>query len=203
MADRGWVSLVWPVPSSKAITQQFGANYNSYAKMGWKIGHSGLDIRTRTNSVPSGIGTRIVAARGGRVNHAGEHFYPNGSPTGYGIAVIIDHADGSKTLYAHNSRVYVRQGQTVTAGQHIADSGNSGNSTGPHLHFELWRPPFDVDGFWGRVDPTLFIEEIIFERAFGTRSLDDSQAAPEEDMIYIERGLEDSTCHCPPFVPTE
>lgn len=199
MAHRGWVSLVWPVPSSKVITQPFGANYNVYANLGWTIGHSGLDIRTRTKSVPNGIGTPIVAARGGVVNHAGEHFYPNGTPTGYGRTVIIDHPDGTKTLYAHNSRLYVRQGQAVRAGQHIADSGNSGNSTGPHLHFELWQTPFNVDGVWGRVDPTPLIEDIIFESGFSVRSLDDGDGS-EEEIIHFERGLHDTTCACPPFV---
>lgn len=199
MADRGWIPLVWPVPSSKVITQGFGENFASYQRSGgWKIGHSGLDIRTRTDFYPSGIGTPIVAARGGTVNHAGEHFYANGTPTGYGLAVILDHADGTKTLYAHNSRVHVAKGDKVTAGQRIADAGATGNVTGPHLHFELWKPPFNEAGVWGRVDPTAMMEEILFTGGFGTRSLDD------EEPIHHERGLEDvAECYCPPFVPEE
>ncbi|MGB0388322.1 MAG: M23 family metallopeptidase [Ardenticatenaceae bacterium] len=206
MADRGWVSLVWPVPSSKVITQKFGANYNTYAQLGWRIGHSGLDIRTRTSGHPNGIGTPIVAARGGRVSHAGEHLDHNREPSGYGIAVIIDHLDGTKTLYAHNSRVYVRQGQAVNAGQRIADSGMTGRTTGPHLHFELWRPPFNVDGVWGRMDPTLFMEETIFERRFAVRFLNrdrDADDNGDEEGIRVEHGLHDMTCQCQPFIPQE
>lgn len=194
MADRGWIPLVWPVPSSKVITQGFGERFDVYARMGWTIGHSGLDIRTRTPAFPSGVGTPIIAAQGGVISHAAEHFYPDGRPTGYGLAVIIDHPDNTKTLYAHNSRLHVRVGQTVAAGQRIADGGKSGNAAGPHLHFELWQPPYNAPGTWGRIDPTPFMEEILFTGGFGTRDL-------EEEPIHVEHGPHDVSCACPPFIP--
>ncbi len=86
-------------------------------------GHTGLDFATR-------IGTSIYAAADGRViavNNGG----------GYGLSILVDHGNGITTLYAHCSSVLVTAGQTVTAGQEIAKSGSSGNSTGPHLHFEV------------------------------------------------------------------
>jgi murein DD-endopeptidase MepM/ murein hydrolase activator NlpD len=94
----------------------------------WAHRHSGQDF-----AVP--IGTNVVAAHGGTVVKAG----PNGAGDGpaYGNAIVIKHGNGLYTQYAHLSRVDVKVGQVVTTGQHIARSGNTGNSTGPHLHFEI------------------------------------------------------------------
>ena len=93
---------------------------------GWRWGkmHKGIDI-----AAP--IGTPIVAAAEGEVISAGW------SSGGYGNLVKLKHYDGSITLYAHNSKIFVRRGQKVTKGQQIAAMGSSGYSTGPHLHFEI------------------------------------------------------------------
>lgn len=199
MADRGWISLVWPVPSSKVITQAFGDRFEFYKKnYGWKIGHSGLDIRTRTAQFPSGIGTPIVAAQGGKIVHAGHH------PEGYGNAVIIEHPDNTATLYGHNSEVLVKVGDTVSAGQYIARSGKSGDVDGPHLHFELWNlSEKNVQGVWGRVDPTAFMEDIIFTAGFGDRDADgEGTFDPDADLpIHESHNLEDGGCRCGPFIP--
>ncbi|MFE9309401.1 M23 family metallopeptidase [Streptomyces sp. NPDC088353] len=98
----------------------------------WAHKHSGQDF-----AVPSG--TKVVAANAGTVVKAG----PNGAGDGpaYGNAVVIKHANGTYSQYAHLSRVDVRIGQAVATGQHIALSGNTGNSTGPHLHFEIRTTP--------------------------------------------------------------
>lgn len=95
---------------------------------GWRWGrmHAGIDI-----AAP--IGTPIVAAAGGIVTYAGW------DDSGYGNLVEIQHPDGSITLYAHNNRILVREGQEVEAGQQISEMGSTGNSTGPHLHFEIHR----------------------------------------------------------------
>ncbi|MFC9913686.1 M23 family metallopeptidase [Streptomyces sp. NPDC127197] len=102
----------------------------SYAQAGgmWQSTHSGQDF-----AVPTG--TNVVAAHGGTVVKAGG----NGAGDGpaYGNAVVIKHGNGTFSQYAHLSRVDVRVGQVVATGQHIALSGNTGNSSGPHLHFEI------------------------------------------------------------------
>jgi murein DD-endopeptidase MepM/ murein hydrolase activator NlpD len=93
---------------------------------GWRWGrmHKGVDI-----AAP--IGTPIVAAAPGEVISSG---WNSG---GYGNLVKVKHYDGSVTLYAHNNRNLVRQGQKVEQGQQIAEMGSTGYSTGPHLHFEV------------------------------------------------------------------
>ncbi|MFM1797770.1 MAG: hypothetical protein RLZZ117_48 [Cyanobacteriota bacterium] len=96
---------------------------------GWRWGrmHKGIDI---ANSV----GTPIVAAQSGRVTYAG---WNDG---GYGYLVEITHEDGSRSLYAHNSRILVQVGEEVAQGQQISQMGSTGRSTGPHLHFEIHAP---------------------------------------------------------------
>jgi LysM repeat protein len=96
---------------------------------GWRWGrmHKGIDLANRT-------GTPIVAAKEGRVSFAGWH------DGGYGYLIEISHADGSTTRYAHNSRMLVAQGQEVRQGEVISQMGSTGNSTGPHLHFEIIAP---------------------------------------------------------------
>ncbi len=85
--------------------------------------HQGIDWATPT-------GTAVFASSGGTVARAGW----SGS---YGYAVYINHADGRQTRYAHLSKVLVKAGQTVSQGQRIALSGNTGVSSGPHVHFEI------------------------------------------------------------------
>ena len=85
--------------------------------------HTGVDIA-------ASAGTNIYAWKNGVVTFAGW----NGN---YGYQVIIDHQDGTMTTYAHCSKIYVAEGQYVTKGSAIAGVGSTGNSTGPHLHFEL------------------------------------------------------------------
>jgi len=95
---------------------------------GWRWGrmHKGIDIANNT-------GTSIHAARDGTVTHAGWM-------GAYGFLVEIAHDDGESSLYAHNSRLMVQQGQRVRQGTRIALMGSTGRSTGPHLHFEIRRP---------------------------------------------------------------
>lgn len=105
--------MVWPV--NGALTSPFGTR--------WGRMHEGIDI-----AVPTG--TPVAAAASGRVIQAGW-------AGGYGVMVVIDHGGGIATAYAHNSRAVVSAGQTVAQGQTIALAGSTGNSTGPHVHFEV------------------------------------------------------------------
>lgn len=86
--------------------------------------HTGLDF-------PANTGTPILAAAGGVV--VVQQYHP-----AYGNMVEIDHGNDLITRYAHASRVLVKKGDLVKRGQHIADVGSTGRSTGPHLHFEVW-----------------------------------------------------------------
>lgn len=109
------IQLSWPVKKAR-LTSQFG----------WRKGeaHDGVDLRAK-------VGTPVFAAHDGRVLYAG-----NGI-SGYGVLVVIRHSTGLATVYAHNSRIRVRRGQSVRRGQMIALSGATGRASGPHVHFEV------------------------------------------------------------------
>ncbi|SET01575.1 Murein DD-endopeptidase MepM and murein hydrolase activator NlpD, contain LysM domain [Natronincola peptidivorans] len=104
-------------PTRGRLTSGFGTR--------WGRRHEGIDLAAPT-------GTSITAADAGRVSFAGYQ----GS---YGNLVIIDHENGYQTYYAHCSRILVKVGTRVFKGQEIAKVGSTGNSTGPHLHFEVRR----------------------------------------------------------------
>jgi len=109
------------VPSHSRISSPFGQR-RSPGGIG-STNHGGIDIAAPT-------GAPILAARAGRVTASGWQ-------GGFGNTVIIDHGGGWSTLYAHNSQNLVRAGQMVRGGNLIARVGSTGNSTGPHLHFEI------------------------------------------------------------------
>lgn len=113
--------LTWPAPGYYKITSEYG--YRTHPILKKKKLHTGIDI-----AVPSG--SNVIAANSGKVIFSGY----NG---GYGYAVIIDHGGKISTLYAHNSKLLVKVGDKVEKGDVIAKSGNTGLSTGPHLHFEV------------------------------------------------------------------
>jgi murein DD-endopeptidase MepM/ murein hydrolase activator NlpD len=118
----------------------------SFAQAGgmWQSTHSGQDFAVAS-------GTDVVAAHGGTVVKAGG----NGAGDGpaYGNAIVIKHGNGAYSQYAHLSRIDVRVGQVVATGQHIARSGNTGNSSGPHLHFEIRT----TANYGSAVDPVAFL----------------------------------------------
>lgn len=134
-AVAAWVSPVQKYTKTASFAQN-GAR--------WQSTHSGQDF-----AVPSG--TKVVAAHGGTVVKAGG----NGAGDGpaYGNAVVIKHGNGTYTQYAHLSRVEVKVGQVVKTGQEIARSGNTGNSSGPHLHFEIRT----TANYGSAVDPVAFL----------------------------------------------
>ena len=122
-ASDNWVQgtgqLGWPV--SGEITSPYG--YRVHPIYGTTIYHSGIDIGVDE-------GTPVHAADGGVVVWSGWM-------GGYGYAVVIDHGNGLSTLYGHNSQLAVDEGQSVAKGQVISYAGSTGNSTGPHVHFEV------------------------------------------------------------------
>ncbi|MDI3403932.1 M23 family metallopeptidase [Streptomyces cavernicola] len=124
---------------SAPVTAGIGTPYRASGGS-WASGyHTGVDF-----AVPTGTSVRAVA--GGRVVSAGW----GGA---YGYEVVIRHADGRYSQYAHLSALTVRAGQDVGSGQRIARSGSTGNSTGPHLHFEIRTGP----GYGSDVDPLAYL----------------------------------------------
>ncbi len=112
--------LVLPIPSAR-LSSRFGLRVHPI--FGTARLHAGIDLAAPT-------GTEIGAAAGGTVVTAGVL-------GGYGNAVVIDHGGGLSTLYAHQSSLAVTVGQVVGPGQVVGRVGSTGNSTGPHLHFEV------------------------------------------------------------------
>jgi len=114
--------FIWPVPSNyTTISSPFG--YRSNPVTGAYHLHSGIDI-------PVPTGTDIYASKSGTVTAAAYH-------SSMGNYVMIDHGDGTSTIYMHNSQLLVNVGTVVTQGQVIAKAGTTGNSTGPHCHFSI------------------------------------------------------------------
>lgn len=109
-------TYIWPANrGTYTVTSEF--------KWRWGRQHEGMDLGCRT-------GTDVLATDGGTVIHAG---YMGG----YGLLVIIDHQNGMQSYYGHNSVLLVGTGEKVFQGQHIAEAGNTGRSTGSHIHFGI------------------------------------------------------------------
>ena len=129
-AISGGNSFRWPLAS--------GYSYTMTSYWGDGRGHKGWDIA-------GGTGTPICASMSGVVVEASSGW--NG---GYGTKVVLDHGNGVKTVYAHCQKLYVKVGDVVTGGQVIATMGNTGRSTGPHLHFEI-----NING--SAVNPAIYL----------------------------------------------
>ncbi|RXS83893.1 M23 family metallopeptidase [Streptomyces sp. TM32] len=110
----------------------------------WAHKHSGQDFVVPT-------GTAVKAVHKGTVVKAGP--WGGGDGPAYGNAIVIQHENGTYTQYAHLSRIEVQVGQQVGTGQQIAKSGSTGNSTGPHLHFEVRTGP----NYGSGIEPTGFL----------------------------------------------
>jgi len=119
--------FIWALEGE--VVSEFG--WRVHPVLGMRHHHNGIDI-----DVPTG--TIVHAAAAGKVFFIGEQ-------EGYGTTVILKHANEYYTLYGHLSKPLVHVGQFVEIGQGIAESGNTGISTGPHLHFEIRNREFPVD----------------------------------------------------------
>ncbi|SCL19463.1 Murein DD-endopeptidase MepM and murein hydrolase activator NlpD, contain LysM domain [Micromonospora nigra] len=125
-------AATWVIPmKGAAITSCYGPR--------WGTLHAGVDF-----ALPAG--TPVRAAFGGTVTKAGD------VGDGYGISVVVDHHNGYLTHYAHLSTTRVGVGDKVTAGQTIGLEGSTGDSTGPHLHFEVHQGQM-----WNQIDPAPFL----------------------------------------------
>jgi len=133
--------MSWPIKDHRPISSYFGNRLHPIFKK-TKF-HSGIDI-------PANEGSKINAAQDGRVIYSGWL-------GGYGKAVMIDHGGGVVTLYGHNSKLLVKEGEMVKRNQVISLCGSTGYSTGPHLHFEIKKDNSFVDPLKGWV-----VEDIYF-----------------------------------------
>lgn len=141
---------MYPVPSQTKVTFPYGVKYTSKSGV-----HKGVDFKCPTGRI-------AIASVSGVVVHAGVHKFRKGWGKSYGLHIIIDcdrFEDGSAGLWAgymHLSRIDVKVGQRVKAGQEIGRTGNTGDSTGSHLHFEVQR-----SRFWsktGHVNPQKWLD---------------------------------------------
>jgi murein DD-endopeptidase MepM/ murein hydrolase activator NlpD len=149
-ADPERLDLLWPV-ETRTISSAWGPRMRTKTvrvknqrkkRIRYKGRHRGIDLNAP-------IGTAVFAALDGQVVMAGKHKQ-------YGNFVVVEHGNGVVTLYAHHKLNLVREGDIVRRGQKIAEVGRTGNSTGPHLHFEL-----KIDGLQRNPLPVLNDEEEI------------------------------------------
>ncbi|MGK5530919.1 M23 family metallopeptidase [Streptomyces sp. URMC 129] len=133
----------WVAPISDDYT--LSATYGNSGDR-WASTHSGQDF-----AVPSG--TPVHSVHSGTVVKAGGNGAGDGAA--YGNAIVVKHSDGTYTQYAHLSKVEVKVGQTVSTDEQIGLSGNTGNSSGPHLHFEVRTTP----DYGSAIDPMKFLRD--------------------------------------------
>ena len=121
-------------PKPKYSSPMPGAAITSCYGQRWGVLHAGIDFAASEN-------TPIRAVVGGTVSSAGWAY------SGYGISVVVDHGNGYLTHYAHMNKAAVKIGQKVSAGNVLGYEGSTGDSTGPHLHFEVHK------GMWNQINP--------------------------------------------------
>jgi murein DD-endopeptidase MepM/ murein hydrolase activator NlpD len=122
---------VYVKPTLGHVTSLFGSR--------WGTSHQGIDVA-------GPIGTPIYALTDAVVEEAGP-------ATGFGLWVVLRHTDGTQSVYGHVNRMFVDEGERVKAGEKIAEIGNRGYSTGPHLHLEIWS----ADGT--KINPTTWMRK--------------------------------------------
>ncbi|MFL0672373.1 MAG: M23 family metallopeptidase [Erythrobacter sp.] len=157
--------LLAPVPGP--TTSGFGMRRHPI--LGYRRMHEGLDFK-------AGYGTPIVAVTDGRVSAAGR-------AGGCGIAVRLEHGGGLSTRYCHMSRMAVSGGQTVRRGQVIGYVGSTGLSTGPHLHYEMYRG--------GRVINPASVQFVTRAQLEGTELLDFRRRLIDLKQVEVGAALKD------------
>ncbi|MGG6297357.1 peptidoglycan DD-metalloendopeptidase family protein [Leptolyngbya sp. AN02str] len=166
VSGNGNVTLLYPLSIPAAITSVFG--WRVHPISGDRRFHTGTDLAAPT-------GTPIVAAKSGKVDVAG-------FMGGYGLTVVLNHSNGrEQSLYAHMSEIFVRPGEEVNQGDVIGRVGSTGNSTGPHLHFEFRE--LTSEG-WVALDAGLALQTALaqFVSGFRLAQLPAPQFSPNFDV---------------------
>ena len=127
-SNSGVDGYIWPTNNTRLVTSPYGERWCPFH--GYES-HNGADIGAAR-------GSAVLAAKSGRVIQAGW----NG---GYGISVMIAHDDGITTLYGHMDSCSVSVGQTVSQGETIGICGSTGNSTGAHIHYTMYKNGSTID----------------------------------------------------------
>ncbi|MBD2777110.1 M23 family metallopeptidase [Iningainema tapete] len=156
-AYSGTGGLVYPLTVPSPITSLFG--WRNHPITGDRSFHSGTDIG-------AAIGTPILAAYSGQVEIAD-------NVGGYGLTVVLNHTSAQQTLYGHMSEIFVQPGQWVEQGTVIGRVGNTGSSTGPHLHFEVRT--LTPEG-WVAIDPGIQLESALSQLV---QTLQTAQTTPQ------------------------
>ncbi|MBD1865903.1 M23 family metallopeptidase [Oculatella sp. FACHB-28] len=172
LPGNGNVSLMFPLSIPSVITSAFGWRLHPISG-GYRL-HQGTDI-----GAP--MGTPVVAAYTGKVAIA--NFMG-----GYGLTVVMSHGDETiETLYAHMSELFVEPGEWVEQGEVIGRVGSTGNSTGPHLHFEFRQK---TDQGWLAMDAGQLLQEALAQLTNGFRNAQVPAKPDSEEMLAI-KGLRD------------
>ncbi|MEW6560490.1 MAG: M23 family metallopeptidase [Pseudomonadota bacterium] len=171
--EKTWASS--PLPGAK-VTSPFGMR--THPVRGTREMHEGVDFAAH-------IGTPVPSVAEGRVKFAGVQ-------SGYGNVIKINHAGGFETVYAHLSSIAVKPGQTVSEGQIIGKTGNSGTSTGPHLHFEFHVAgrlvdPLRMASYVPQGKPLPPGEKASFYAATAVMRNQLAQAAGSDDAVRLAR----------------
>jgi murein DD-endopeptidase MepM/ murein hydrolase activator NlpD len=172
LPGNGNVSLMFPLSIPAAITSAFGWRVHPISG-GYRF-HQGTDI-----GAP--MGTPIVAAYAGKVAIA--NFMG-----GYGLTVVLSHGDETiETLYAHMSELFVRPGEWVEQGEVIGRVGSTGNSTGPHLHFEFRQK---TDNGWLAMDAGQLLQTALAQVINGFQTAQ-APAKPDSETLLSIKGIRD------------
>lgn len=139
----------WPTPTSYRVSSHFNPN-RLHPVTGRRSPHNGVDLATP-------IGTPIMSTGDGVIDRVGNHRYA-------GKYIDIDHGNAYKTRYLHLNKILVKRGDKVERGQKVALSGNTGRSTGPHLHFELHVNGRPVDPLTAEIPTAADVPETAIKR---------------------------------------
>jgi murein DD-endopeptidase MepM/ murein hydrolase activator NlpD len=162
--------------NAQISTQQFQLMFPGYLSQGYSNYHQALDIAT-------GLGMPIKPITTGKVTYAGYDFW------GYGLKVEIDHGNGYKSLYAHLGKIYVSEGQDISANNYIGEVGMTGRTSGPHTHLEVTKEGKMIDARAILPDIRLYAEEKDFQALGGkgfNNPLKSEQKASNKAKLQVQ-----------------